>query len=121
LETMLIQLLDNCLKFKASDRELIITVTYQLKNVKGSEFFWDYLRSEQYHQVSITDNGIGFDKDYNEKIFGLFQRLHSNSEYIGRGIGLSIARRVMLNHKGHISASGEKNIGASFILLFPAV
>lgn len=115
LETMLVHLLDNALKFKAPDRELTITVKYELKKVK------EHFSSKQYHQVTITDNGIGFDKQYNDKIFGLFQRLHTQSEFPGKGIGLSFARRVMLNHKGFISSMGEKRVGASFILIFPVM
>jgi len=121
LETMLIHLLDNALKFKTPDRELILTVNYELKQVKESKHFWEYLPSEQYHQVTITDNGIGFDNQYHDKIFGLFQRLHTQTEYPGKGIGLFVARRVMSNHKGYISSVGEKSVGASFILNFPVI
>jgi signal transduction histidine kinase len=121
LETMLFHLFSNALKFKAPDRELIITVNYELKSVKDSKHFWDHLLSKQYHQLTITDNGIGFDKQYNEKIFALFQRLHTQTEYPGKGLGLSVSRRVMSNHKGYISSMGEKGVGASFILYFPLV
>ena len=119
LETMFTQLFDNSIKFKASGRELELTVTYELQSVKESRHFWGFQSSRHYHQLTITDNGIGFDNQYNDKIFGLFQRLHTQTEYPGKGIGLSIARRVMINHQGYITSKGEKKSGASFILSFP--
>ncbi|MCW3091567.1 MAG: histidine kinase [Ferruginibacter sp.] len=120
LQSMFIQLLDNSCKFKSPDRELSIEVTYELTGTNSLKGFSGQV-SQQYHKVTITDNGIGFDNDYNEKIFGLFQRLHGKTEYPGKGIGLSIARRVMANHKGTISAFSENRQGANFILLFPAI
>ncbi|MBC7887727.1 MAG: CHASE3 domain-containing protein [Ferruginibacter sp.] len=119
LESMLFHLFDNALKFKSPDRDLAVSVHYERMKVKGSKLFWEYLPSKQYHQVTITDNGIGFEKQYNEKIFGLFQRLHTQTEYPGKGIGLSVARRVMANHKGFITCTAEKKAGASFMLYFP--
>ena len=119
LETMFTHLFDNSLKFKTSERKLELTVTYELQSVKESKHFWGFQSSRHYHQLTITDNGIGFDNQYNDKIFGLFQRLHTQTEYPGKGIGLSIARRVMINHHGYIASKGEKKSGASFILSFP--
>lgn len=121
IERMLLHLFDNSMKFKSPDRDLVITVNYELIKVKESKYFWDEVSFKQYHQITITDNGIGFDKQYNEKIFGLFQRLHTQSEYPGKGLGLAIARRVMANHKGEISAYGEKRVGATFTICFPVV
>ncbi len=119
LKAMVQHLFENVLKFKSPGRELRIVVKYELKQVKDSRYFWELFPVKQYHQVTITDNGIGFDQQYHDKIFGLFQRLHTQSDYPGKGIGLSVARRVMSNHNGSISSTGEKNVGASFILSFP--
>ncbi len=121
LEAMLLHLFDNALKFKSPDRELSIVVKYEIKQVKESRYFWDLFPAKQYHQVTITDNGIGFDQQYHDKIFGLFQRLHTQTDYPGKGIGLSVARRVMSNHSGYISCIAEKKAGASFILSFPVL
>ncbi|MEO6733140.1 MAG: CHASE3 domain-containing protein [Ferruginibacter sp.] len=118
---MLIHLFDNSLKFKSPDRELVITVNYELIKVKESRYFWGEASFKQYHQITIADNGIGFDKQYSDKIFGLFQRLHTQSDYPGKGIGLAIARRVMANHKGEISANAEKRVGAAFTISFPVI
>lgn len=121
LEAMLMHLFDNALKFKSPDRDLSIVVKYEMKQVKESRYFWELFPAKQYHQVTITDNGIGFDQQYHDKIFGLFQRLHTQTDYPGKGIGLSVARRVMSNHNGYISCMAEKKVGASFILSFPVL
>ena len=70
--------------------------------------------------ISIADNGIGFEQQYSEKIFEVFQRLHGRSEYKGTGIGLSIVKKIVENHKGTITAKGQLNIGATFDIYIPA-
>jgi signal transduction histidine kinase len=70
-------------------------------------------------RISISDNGIGFDQKYADKIFQIFQRLHGRSEYEGTGIGLAICRRILENHHGMISANAEHGRGATFHLLLP--
>jgi light-regulated signal transduction histidine kinase (bacteriophytochrome) len=65
------------------------------------------------------NNGIGFDQQYAEKIFELFQRLHGKAEYEGTGIGLAICKKIVENHHGFISAEGDLNLGARFNMYFP--
>lgn len=72
-----------------------------------------------YIKITISDNGVGFEQIYSEKIFQVFQRLHSKAEYDGSGIGLSICKKIMENHHGYIFAKGEPGVGATFSLLFP--
>ncbi len=119
LKRMLSNILENAKKYKDNNRMLVITVDYKVINVTESKLLWDTRSVKRYHQITIADNGIGFDPQYNEKIFGLFQRLHTQAEYPGKGIGLSIARQVMSNHNGFIKAAGTKTTGASFLLQFP--
>ena len=69
--------------------------------------------------LSVSDNGIGFDQQYEQKIFELFQRLHSNQEYDGTGIGLAICKRIAGNHNGFIIAYGNPGKGSSFSVYIP--
>lgn len=71
-------------------------------------------------QFSVTDNGVGFDTSYQEKIFEMFQRLHGGSEYSGNGIGLSICRRIIEQHEGRIWAVSEIGAGSVFYFALPA-
>ena len=72
-----------------------------------------------FYKITIRDNGIGFKEENAGKIFGMFQRLHTNEEYSGSGIGLSIAKRVVQKHGGYIKAEGKPGEGAVFYVLLP--
>ncbi len=72
-----------------------------------------------YCVIKITDNGIGFDESYAGKIFDLFQRLHSRTEYKGTGIGLAICKKIVENHSGFIFAKSIEGEGASFFIVLP--
>jgi PAS domain S-box-containing protein len=70
-------------------------------------------------RVRVTDDGIGFEPEYAERIFELFQRLHGREEYDGTGIGLGVCRRIVVRHKGTISAEGRPGDGATFVVTLP--
>lgn len=73
-----------------------------------------------YYQITVEDNGIGFEQENAERIFQVFQRLHGNAEYKGTGVGLAIARKVAEHHNGFIEAFGEPGKGARFEVYLPA-
>jgi len=77
------------------------------------------LPETEYCHISISDNGIGFEQEYGKKIFEVFQRLHGKSEYAGTGIGLAIVKKIVENHHGIITATGQKNKGATFTIYIP--
>lgn len=72
-----------------------------------------------YHQIDVSDNGIGFEDKYVDRIFQVFQRLHGKSEYTGTGIGLAICEKVVTNHGGAITASSQPGQGATFRVYLP--
>lgn len=73
-----------------------------------------------YHHITVTDNGIGFEPEFHEKIFTLFQRLHRRSEFAGTGIGLSIVKKIVEQHDGFVSAESQPGGGATFHIWLPA-
>lgn len=71
------------------------------------------------YELAVADNGIGFDMQYAERIFQVFQRLHGRSEYEGTGVGLAICRKIVERHGGTISAASSPGEGAVFTVRLP--
>lgn len=113
-------LLSNALKFRQSDRPLRIRIRAQLVTETQLPTHVKPTRQvDTYHLISIEDNGIGFDEMYLDRIFQVFQRLHTKSKYAGTGIGLAIVQKVVANHGGAITARSEPGIGSTFFIYFP--
>jgi signal transduction histidine kinase len=114
-------LLDNAVKFsKENVPPVIFILTQNATAEEMKEKFKIRYGSQHYIKIIVRDNGIGFDNEFAGRMFNLFQRLHSQqSAYTGKGIGLTIVKRIMTNHLGFVSAHGKVNEGAELILYFP--
>jgi signal transduction histidine kinase len=110
-------LIGNSIKYKQDHVPPAITIGGSIVDEKDiSEKF--YKESNQYYKLFVSDNGLGFEQIYSEKIFKLFQRFHS-SDKPGTGIGLTICKKIVDNHNGFIKASSEVNRGTTFEIYFP--
>ncbi len=117
---LLYNLISNSIKFSKEDTPPFITI--ESKKVKGESLpSTARTPADLYCQITIKDNGIGFDPHYSDRIFEVFQRLHGRNEYIGTGIGLAIAKKIVENHNGLITATGAVNQGARFDIYIPSV
>lgn len=112
-------LLSNSIKYARADVAPVINIVATIVDGhvvpglrKGDE-------GKLFHKIQFTDNGIGFNAQYAERIFVVFQRLHGKSEYEGTGIGLAISKSVVLNHGGYITADSEEGKGAVFTVYLP--
>ena len=74
---------------------------------------------EDFCELIVQDNGIGFEEEYSEKIFAVFQRLHGRDQYEGTGVGLAVCRRIVDRHHGTIVARSKLDQGATFTVTLP--
>lgn len=110
MRQLLQNLIGNALKFHKPDQAPVITVSCRIVE-----------REDQVNlcHLTVADNGIGFDEKYLERIFHPFQRLHTNKEYEGTGIGLSLCRSIVERHHGQLTAQSVKGEGATFVVTLP--
>jgi len=108
-------LVSNSLKFSTENPHISISS----KIVKGKEVNAQANPEQKFAYLIFQDNGIGFPDEFKEKIFNLFQRLHGKSEYSGTGIGLSIVKKIIEQHKGYITAESKAGEGATFNIWLP--
>jgi signal transduction histidine kinase len=116
---LIYNLISNALKFSSPGIPSRITIKSSIE--KGHKLNVEELSPEKkYCHITVGDNGIGFEPRFNERIFGVFQKLHSKELYEGTGIGLAIVKKIVENHKGIITATSELNKGATFDIYIPA-
>ncbi len=113
-------IITNAVKYRSEKRQPRIKISYKEVSQEGL-LKSDIMGVEKYCKIIIEDNGIGFEQEYAEKIFELFQRLHNKDEYEGTGIGLSICKKIVQNHGGMITAAGNPDQGSTFIVYFPVL
>ena len=111
LRQLLHNLLSNALKFTkpGTDPNIRIALFYEAEHPNHAPCF----------RIEFSDNGIGFDNQYSDRIFTLFQRLSSEQKVAGTGIGLTIVRQIVNNHGGSVEAQGKENEGAVFTVRIP--
>ena len=111
-------LISNAIKFADPSRPLHLIIESKLVN--SSELQNDFLlQNHNYCHLTVTDNGIGFEHEFEEQIFEVFQRLHAQDEYPGTGIGLAIAKKIVENHNGTIKATSQLHKGTRFDIYLP--
>jgi light-regulated signal transduction histidine kinase (bacteriophytochrome) len=108
-------LVSNALKFSRTDLHPVIAITATSEKMTLNKITANYIH------VVVTDNGIGFNPDYAEKIFGVFSRLNSKEIYEGTGLGLALCKKIVIRHGGHIYAESEEGKGAKFHILLPEI
>ncbi|HEX6226026.1 MAG TPA: PAS domain S-box protein [Chryseolinea sp.] len=118
LSQLFANLISNALKFSTTEPKIIISCRL-LQPGEIQKITSSLDRSKRYVELKFQDNGIGFEQQYAEKIFTIFQRLNSREEYSGTGIGLALCKRIVDHHLGHIEAFSESGKGASFCVYLP--
>lgn len=118
IEQLFINLIGNSLKYNKPGVPPEISI--ESEKVMSADYP-DLLEQsvKKFHKITFTDNGMGFDPQFKETIFILFQRLHSKTDYPGTGIGLAICKKIVENHKGHILADSTPNVGSVFTVFLP--
>ena len=112
-------LITNALKFIKPNVKPIISIEAYETDFEEVSLMCVPFKHNKYYKIVVSDNGIGFDAEYAEKIFLIFQRLHGRSEFEGTGLGLAICKKIVDNHHGYIIAKSELNKGATFTVYLP--
>ena len=112
-------LLSNSLKF--CEKDPVVTIRSERIDKKDIAHIRELNNQSDYVKITFADNGIGFDQQYADKIFTIFQRLNHRKLYVGTGIGLALCKRIVENHRGAIFASSSLNCGATFEIYLPAM
>ncbi len=113
MRQLFFNLINNAIKFRKKDTapEIIIS----------SETINNFKNNHNYHRISISDNGIGFDPAFSDDIFVVFKRLHSYHEFQGSGVGLSICKKIVDKHNGFIKAISKPGEGSTFVIELPEI
>jgi two-component system CheB/CheR fusion protein len=118
LRQLIQNLISNALKFQKKDNKPYITIDCKIENSNAIKLK-KLVPGKDYCHITVKDNGIGFEPQFSEKVFKLFQRLHGNDEYKGTGIGLSIVKKIAENHNGAVTAESQLGKGARFDIYLP--
>ncbi len=118
LRQLFSNLINNAIKFKRDSVSPVIKIV--CNNINHQEYpNLPLLEDKKYIKIVLEDNGIGFDEEFSERIFKIFQRLHGKAEYKGSGVGLAICKKIVDNHHGFIFANSTPNVGSCFTIILP--
>lgn len=120
MEQLFSNLIGNSLKYMAKDTTPMVSIKHSSIRVDAINHI-SKLPSGTYHKLEFIDNGIGFDDQYGERIFEIFQRLHGKNEYSGTGLGLAICKKIVEAHNGTITAKSQNDKGAVFTVYLPSL
>ena len=112
MRQLLQNLIGNALKFRRPEEPPVVKVEAQIISAPDTP-------AKKLCRLTVSDNCIGFDEKYLDRIFNVFQRLHTRNEYEGTGMGLAIVRKIALYHGGDITAKSKPGQGSTFILTIP--
>jgi len=112
-------LISNSLKFLNPTKKPIIIIEAKESSSEELKKLLSYEKNSRYVSIHFIDNGIGFDENYAEKIFVIFQRLHGKDTYEGTGIGLAICKKIVEKYGGAIFANSNPGHGANFTVILP--
>jgi light-regulated signal transduction histidine kinase (bacteriophytochrome) len=117
LNQLFLNLVSNSLKFSKQQPTIIIScrIIDNSETVDQQEITGE----DKFVELTFSDNGIGFDDTYADKVFTVFQRLHSKLEYPGTGIGLALCKKIVDNHNGNISVISSPGKGTTFTIILP--
>jgi PAS domain S-box-containing protein len=118
MKQLFCNLISNGIKFRKQGVNPVITINAH-KATKAEKIHYNLQVNQPYYVIDIKDNGIGFEQEYADAIFQVFQRLHGKSEYPGSGIGLAICKRIIDNHNGSINVISAPLQGATFTIALP--
>ncbi|MHA4845341.1 PAS domain-containing sensor histidine kinase [Flavitalea antarctica] len=118
IQQLFSNLIGNALKFRKENEIPKIDITVDLlSNAEKKDY--NFEENMNYYRIAVKDNGIGFEQEYANKIFQIFQRLHGKVEYPGSGVGLAICKKIAENHRGVIFANSEPDRGSVFTIILP--
>lgn len=118
LQQLVANLISNSIKF--CERKPVIDITWEEVSDEQVALMKDLKDDKHYVKVTFKDNGIGFEQQYADKLFTIFQRLNHKTAFAGSGIGLALCKRIAENHRGRIEAFGVPEKGATFVVYLPA-
>jgi PAS domain S-box-containing protein len=117
LSQLFANIINNSLKY--TERKPVIDITCKVLSEDDLKIYPKLNNESKYYQMEFRDNGIGFEQQYAEQIFAIFQRLHGKQTYSGTGIGLALCKKIVENHHGIIFAKSQPNEGATFTIILP--